>query len=197
MDFLCRKCNGRGFYLQEKGPNVGIYCDSCGSWNKWVGKKELPMLRRQGVSVLPAGAAVTLKNSKDLGVEKVDAVRNTIPMDLGTTPFGGSEGLIEKNLGSNNQDIEQEVERRVAERMKELEKSLILEKEQNISKVVQEPMVDDGYCPVCDGNPLESEGNSRVDVSIFSGVMTISDPEGFNIYGLYKLKRCPYCGKLF
>ena len=117
MEFLCRKCNGRGFYLQEKGPNVGIYCDSCGSWAKWVGKKELPMMRRQGYSVLPSSAVVTLKNDKSLGIEKVDAIPN-VPMDLGTMPFGGVDTSQEKNMGMASVDIEKEIERRVNEKLK-------------------------------------------------------------------------------
>ena len=72
-----------------------------------------------------------------------------------------------------------------------------MENNQNISNQVAEPTVDEGYCPVCEGNPLVAEGQSRVEVTIYSGVMTVTDPEGMNIFGLYKLKRCPYCGKLF
>lgn len=196
MEFLCRKCNGRGFYLQEKGPNVGIYCDSCGSWAKWVGKKELPMMRRQGYSVLPSSAVVTLKNDKSLGIEKVDAIPN-VPMDLGTMPFGGVDTSQEKNMGMASVDIEKEIERRVNEKLKELENIKNMENNQNISNQVAEPTVDEGYCPVCEGNPLVAEGQSRVEVTIYSGVMTVTDPEGMNIFGLYKLKRCPYCGKLF
>ena len=196
---LCRKCNGRGFYLQEKGPNVGMYCDSCGSWAKWVGKKELPLMRRQGYSVLPSSAVVTLKNQKDLGVDLVNSKSNvdlnSVPMDLGTTPFGGSDMGREKS--PSFADIEEEVERRVAEKLKEMEKNFSMEKEKNISNKSEQVIETEGFCPVCEGNPLEAEGNSRVEVSIFSGVMTITDPDGLNIFGLYKLKRCPYCGKLF
>ena len=93
--------------------------------------------------------------------------------------------------------MEDEIERRVAERMKELERNQMMTNQESISNKQSEPTVDEGYCPVCEGNPLESEGNSRVEVSIFSGVMTITDPDGLNIFGLYKLKRCPFCGKLF
>ena len=198
MDFLCRKCNGRGFYLQEKGPNVGMYCDCCGAWAKWVGKKELPLMRRQGYSVLPGSAVVTLKNQKDLGI---DLANNKpmdlggVPTDLGTMPFGGEPAKEKKEMSFAA--MEDEIERRVAERMKELERNQMMTNQESISNKQSEPTVDEGYCPVCEGNPLESEGNSRVEVSIFSGVMTITDPDGLNIFGLYKLKRCPFCGKLF
>ena len=106
-------------------------------------------------------------------------------------------GVDPTQISSENQDsfdIDAEVERRVSERLKNLEKKQEDGKKGAVEKVENEEV---GFCPVCDGNPLVSEGQSRVEVSIFSGVMTITDPDGLNIYGLYKLKRCPYCGKLF
>ena len=91
-------------------------------------------------------------------------------------------------MKGSNTDIEAEIERRVTERLEQITKSTIE------SNRVQ---VDEGYCPVCEGNPLEADGQSKVEVSIFSGVMTITDPDGLNIYGIYRLKRCPFCGKMF
>ena len=86
-----------------------------------------------------------------------------------------------------------EIERRVAERLAEIGN---VSQNAKISQN-EESSVDEGYCPVCEGNPLVAEGNSRVEVTIYSGVMTVTDPDGLNIFGLYKLKRCPFCGKLF
>lgn len=37
----CKKCGSITLYTEEKGNNVGLYCDDCGAWIKWLGKDEL------------------------------------------------------------------------------------------------------------------------------------------------------------
>ena len=198
MESLCRKCGNTGFYLQQRGMQVGMYCDTCGAWLKWVGKKELPMFKRRGIAILPQNAVVSLKNSIDLGVEKVDSMKN-MGVDMDSSSFGVAPPMVrvepmtqQVQPAKPSIDIELEIERRVAERLSEIEKN-----SQNSKNSQNEPDVDEGYCPVCEGNPLVAEGQSRVEVTIYSGVMTVTDPDGLNIFGLYKLKRCPFCGKLF
>ena len=197
MDFLCRKCGSTSFYLKQKGMQVGIYCDCCGGWGKWVGKKELPYFKRQGYSILPENANVTLKNNVNLGVQQVEELKNKDISFLDNAPFGTQDmGMQSSEKHSESQemsiDIEKEVERRVAEKLKEYGK--MAKKGEKESK---EEIVNDSFCPVCEGNPLKSEGESRVEVSIYSGAMTITDPEGVTILGMYRLKRCPFCGKIF
>lgn len=34
----CKKCGCEEFETKEKGIHTGVYCKSCGSWQKWVGK---------------------------------------------------------------------------------------------------------------------------------------------------------------
>lgn len=195
MDSMCRKCGSTGFYIQQRGMQVGMYCDTCGSWMKWVGKKELPFLKRKGYAILPQNVEVTLKGSADLGLEKVDKLPDIPNGDLGITSFGGPKVSVEPIVNPSTAptmpfaDMEAEIERRVAERLKVIE-------EQKKS-VIEEVTVDEGYCPICEGNPLTADGHSTVEVTIYSGLMTVTDPDGLNIFGLYKLKRCPFCGKLF
>lgn len=195
MESLCRKCGSTGFYIQQRGMQTGMYCDTCGSWMKWIGKKELPMLKKRGYAVIPQNVEVTLKGSMDLGVEKVSKLPDIPNGDLGVSSFGGPRVTVEPIAAPPSvptmplADIEAEVERRVAERLKVIE-------EQKKS-AVEEVTVDEGYCPVCEGNPLVADGHSTVEVTIYSGLMTVTDLDGLNIFGLYKLKRCPFCGKLF
>lgn len=188
MNISCRKCGGIGFYLQQSGMQVGMYCDNCGSWLKWVGKKDLEGYKRRGIKVFPQNATITLKQNKNIGLEMVEVMpKNNVPFEVDAHQFGSNPNIAQ-NMGiEENIDIEKEVERRVAIRLKEMEKEV----------KPASPVVDEGYCPVCEGNPLEADGQSKVEVSIFSGVMTITDPDGLNIYGIYRLKRCPFCGKMF
>lgn len=37
----CKKCGSISLHTEEKGNNVGLYCDDCGAWQKWLGKDEL------------------------------------------------------------------------------------------------------------------------------------------------------------
>lgn len=37
----CKKCGSVSLHTEVKGNNVGLYCDDCGVWIKWLGKDEL------------------------------------------------------------------------------------------------------------------------------------------------------------
>ena len=90
MNVNCRKCGGIGFYLQQSGMQVGMYCDNCGAWLKWVGKKDLDLYRRRGLKVFPQNAVITLKQNKNIGLEMVEVMpKNNIPFESDVnTNFG-------------------------------------------------------------------------------------------------------------
>ena len=37
----CKKCGSIALHTEDKDNNVGLYCDDCGAWIKWLGKDEL------------------------------------------------------------------------------------------------------------------------------------------------------------
>lgn len=37
----CKKCGSVSLHTEAKGNNTGLYCDDCGSWQKWLNKDEL------------------------------------------------------------------------------------------------------------------------------------------------------------
>ena len=43
-EIICKKCGSADLFLQESGPSTGLYCADCGAWQKWAGKKELPLM---------------------------------------------------------------------------------------------------------------------------------------------------------
>lgn len=43
-EIICKKCGSRDLFLRECGSATGLYCADCGAWQKWVGKKELPLV---------------------------------------------------------------------------------------------------------------------------------------------------------
>lgn len=32
----CKKCGHERFYREQHGPHTGLYCDKCGTWQKWL-----------------------------------------------------------------------------------------------------------------------------------------------------------------
>ena len=36
----CRKFGSLSLFTEQKGSNIGLYCRSCGSWQKWLNKNE-------------------------------------------------------------------------------------------------------------------------------------------------------------
>lgn len=37
----CKKCGSVSLHTEVKGNNTGLYCESCGKWQRWLGKDEL------------------------------------------------------------------------------------------------------------------------------------------------------------
>ncbi len=38
-DYKC-KCGNNDFICKSKGNNIGLYCNYCGKWYKWLNKNE-------------------------------------------------------------------------------------------------------------------------------------------------------------
>lgn len=189
--FICKKCANKDYYLKMRGFQVGLYCSHCGSWQKWVGKKDLLNYKSNGHPIYGESDEVPLKSSLNMGIDESINISDS-PFDVDVT-----ENSLEENcrLDKNKieEDIEKEVERRVNERLSQKNtKNLGVSQEnreiENSNNI---------YCPSCEGIPLKADNDSRVEVTIFGGVMTITDLEGLNIYGIYRLKNCPYCGREF
>lgn len=196
----CRKCNNGSFYLQQKGFQVGFYCETCGTWMKWASKKEQEIYRNRGIKIHPQDAVVELK-MRDISsiVQPVSTKYQNIGLEDSSDTVSLEDILLEDNNSQSfgkkpiDMDIEAEIQRRVAEELRKIEGTSDRDSKKN------EHVENSGseYCPICDGSPLVAESGSKVEVSIFSGVMTVTDIDGVEILGLYRLKNCPNCGKIF
>lgn len=40
MEYQCKKCGSSNMFTEKVGSNVGLYCQSCGKWQKWLNKNE-------------------------------------------------------------------------------------------------------------------------------------------------------------
>ena len=43
-DIKCTKCGSNNLYLEPRGTQVALICKDCGSWIKWVAKKDVKPL---------------------------------------------------------------------------------------------------------------------------------------------------------
>ena len=203
MNIMCGKCSNSSFYLQQRGIQIGFFCDTCGAWIKWASKKEQEMLKKRGMKIYPQTVTVELKAKKlDTLSDSFDMNTQNMGLEIENKPIQNMENNM--SFGSNpaysetkqsiSIDMETEIQRRVAEELKKIN-SDISPISSNVGK--EEHKTGSEYCPICDGSPLTAESGSKVEVSIFSGVMTITDIDGVEILGLYRLKNCPNCGKMF
>lgn len=46
----CKKCNSTLLHIEKKGNNTGLYCNTCGSWIKWLSKDEVRAFEYQNES---------------------------------------------------------------------------------------------------------------------------------------------------
>lgn len=44
--YSCPKCGSKDLFTKKSSTHTGLYCGDCGSWIKWVSKKELPLIER-------------------------------------------------------------------------------------------------------------------------------------------------------
>lgn len=45
--YACKKCGSVNLRLENKGITIGLYCNDCNSWIKWVSKKELAQVQNE------------------------------------------------------------------------------------------------------------------------------------------------------
>lgn len=37
----CKRCGKSNFHIETKSNNTGLYCNNCGTWQKWLNKNEI------------------------------------------------------------------------------------------------------------------------------------------------------------
>jgi hypothetical protein len=142
------------------------------------------------------GSPIMVQNNQnngvgDMGFEPMAVNVGSQNVETVNTPVVSQSSFGQQPVAVNNSiDIEAEVERRVSERLMKISKQELLNKQLDFEEK-------DEYCSVCDGNPLEPDGEAKVEVSIMGGVLMVTDVNGCNILGVYKVDRCPKCGRKF
>lgn len=44
--YVCKKCGSIDLFIDERDSQNALLCGDCGAWIKWVGKKEMPLVKR-------------------------------------------------------------------------------------------------------------------------------------------------------
>nr|DAG33513.1 MAG TPA: zinc-ribbon domain protein [Caudoviricetes sp.] len=52
MTITCNKCGIVNGFIEEKGTQVGLYCNKCGKWIKWLTKDEARLFKHNEAQML-------------------------------------------------------------------------------------------------------------------------------------------------
>lgn len=44
--YACSKCGSVDVFIDDRGNQKALICGDCGVWLKWIGKKEIPLVKR-------------------------------------------------------------------------------------------------------------------------------------------------------
>lgn len=52
MQEKCNKCDSKDLFVEIQGSRRGLFCGSCGKWQKWITKQELQIAKFKGLKIL-------------------------------------------------------------------------------------------------------------------------------------------------
>ena len=44
--YACNKCGSTDVFIDDRGSQKALICGDCCAWLKWIGKAELPLVKR-------------------------------------------------------------------------------------------------------------------------------------------------------
>jgi hypothetical protein len=166
MSNACDKCGSLDVFLRKKGSAVGLYCDGCERWFKWLGKKDVEAYTKRGFKILPEGfqpphlsptAPVVHSSGAMIGVPYISEVN---PEDIFVPPI---ESIIRKG--------EPEV------------------------KPLRDTSNFDP-CTVCVTGVIDPIAKTDdVSLAIFDKTLFLRTRDSTKMYGAFKITHCPCCGR--
>lgn len=52
-DYACKKCGSYSYKYMQKGPHIGMYCNCCNTFVKWIPKEEVPVQKTDKKQITP------------------------------------------------------------------------------------------------------------------------------------------------
>lgn len=83
--YNCKKCNESNLILQTKSNNTGLYCKSCGAWQKWLNKEEVRTAEFNGIPTFEGPTTTDVLTEEN---------KSTKPTKAVLTPAGSIEDLF-------------------------------------------------------------------------------------------------------
>lgn len=79
MTITCNKCGIVNGFIEEKGTQVGLYCNKCGKWIKWLAKDETRLFRHNEAQMLNENRQAGYNHGYTVGYnEAIDVFITTI-----------------------------------------------------------------------------------------------------------------------
>jgi hypothetical protein len=164
----CDKCSCMDVFLRKKGAAIGLYCDGCGRWYKWIGKKDVVAYTKRGFKVLPedyepphlAPSAPVVHSSGSMIGEPYSQEVTSNPEDIFVPPI---ESIIRKG--------EPEV-------------------------ITQRDTSNFDPCTVCITGVIDPISKSDdVSLAIFDKTLFLRTRDSTRMFGAFKITHCPCCGR--
>lgn len=76
MTITCNKCGIVNGFIEEKGTQVGLYCNKCGKWIKWLTKDEARLFKHNEAQMLNENRQAGYNHGYTVGYN--EAVDNTV-----------------------------------------------------------------------------------------------------------------------
>ena len=45
-NYACKECGSVDVFIKGRGEQKALVCGDCNTWQKWIGKKEMPLVER-------------------------------------------------------------------------------------------------------------------------------------------------------
>ena len=73
--YIC-KCGCTDMFIEKVGNNIGLYCKSCGKWQKWLNKNEVRVFENEQKEKEMPIINGNLKNITNINIDNLDIVKN-------------------------------------------------------------------------------------------------------------------------
>ena len=92
MDNTCKYCGRNQLFIRPSGSNTGLYCQTCGKWQKWMNKNEIRAFNAQNDVLESSDTAYNdiverLQEFADRLVKEVDKT-------LTRTPISDTDAIV-------------------------------------------------------------------------------------------------------
>ena len=106
MTITCNKCGIVNGFIEEKGTQVGLYCNKCGKWIKWLTKDDVRLFKHNETQMLNENRQAGYSHGYAVGYrEAIDDFKKEIKdliIDLSVIKFKDIDEIAEHLKAGGN-----------------------------------------------------------------------------------------------